>query len=304
MPTVGGRRVSRDSGVVVSGLALVAGAAALALSNAPRESSVLALAVGVGLCVSTPVIVRPARARAALLIALLSAFIAFRLGALVADSAVSLAGVLRMVTEALIVGAVYELAWSHARGLAQVAALFRGSDAGYAVVLDESSVARNIDVELARSRRHGTPLTLLLFEPKVGTAGPEFEAVMRRVSASALAELERIYVQQRSCRLISEQIRRSDVVGCSSANGFLVLSTDTTAAGSGVLANRVVDAVRAELGIELRPGIAEFPADGSTYIDLIAAATSEANGETATPLVHPVVTTVDFEEPVRMEASP
>src|SRR6185312_12896602 len=109
-----------------------------------------------------------------------SAFVAFRLGALIADSAVSLAGVLRIVLEALIVGVVYELAWSHARGLAQVAELFRGSDAGYAVVLDEHAVARNIDVELARSRRHGTPLTLLLFEPTVGTADPDFEAVMRR----------------------------------------------------------------------------------------------------------------------------
>jgi hypothetical protein len=175
-------------------------------------------------------------------------------------------------------------------------------------------VTRNIDVELARSRRHGTPLTLLMFEPTFGSAGPDFEAVMDRVSASALAELERLYVQQRSCTLISEQVRRSDVVGCSSEKRFLVLSTDTTAAGTAILANRVVDVVRAELGIELRPGIAEFPADGATYGDLIAVATAGALRNAATPVaVHPVVTTIDFEAtppardaaaPERMEASP
>jgi hypothetical protein len=130
---------------------------------------------------------------------------------------------------------------------------------------------------------------------------------MGRLSSRALAELERLYMQERSSRRISEQLRRSDVVVCSSAERFLVLSTDTSAAGTAILANRVVDTVRAELGIELRPGIAEFPSDGSTYGDLIAVATSAALGHVSSPLsVHPVVASVDLDEPAlpRVEANP
>jgi hypothetical protein len=308
MPILGSRHVTgRDARLIVSGLALVAGAAVLAFTSASHESALLALAVGAGLCASAPAVVRSPRLSVTLLIALLTGFIACRFGVLVADSAVSAGHVLRLLTEGLIVGVVYELAYSHAHGLAQIAALFRGRDAGYALVLDEGSAARNIDAQLARSRRHGTPATLLLLEPTNGSAGPAFEAVMRGVSSSAIAELERIYVQQRSCRLISQQVRRSDVVGCSSAQRFLVLSTDTGAAGTAVLANRVVDSIRAELGIELAPGIAEFPVDGSTYGDLIAVATSGASGHTATPRdVQAGVTTVDFDASARrrVEANP
>jgi hypothetical protein len=123
---------------------------------------------------------------------------------------------------------------------------------------------------------------------------------VHRLSAGALAELERLYVHERSCQWISEQVRRSDLVVCSSAERFVVLSTDTTASGTAVLADRVVEAVRADLGIELRPGIAEFPADGSTYRDLIAVATSVAAGETEPPRrIRPVVAPVDLDPPAR-----
>jgi hypothetical protein len=245
--------------------------------------------------------------RVAVLVALVTAFVAGRLGAMGSDSDLSLGRVLLVLVEGTIIAVAYQLAYAHGTGLAQVANLFRGPEAGYAPVLDESSAARSVESELSRSRRRGTPLTFLLLEPSEQASGRVLDAVVSQLSARALTELERIYARERGCRLISEQVRRSDVVTCASAERFLVLSTDTSAAATVNLANRVVEAVKGELGIDLRPGIAEFPADGTTYGDLIAAAKSAADGAGVIPLnVHPLVAAPDPEPPApsRMEANP
>lgn len=297
---------STDRHLLFSAAALVAGGVSLALSDGPGEPAVVAIMVGAGLGLSTTTIIRPRRVRAAVLVALLTAFVAGRLGAAGSASDLSLGRVLLVVAEGMIVGVVYHLAYAHGAGLAQVATLFRGPEAGYALVLDESSAARSVEIELSRSRRRGTPLTFLLLEPAERSGGPVFDSVVGQLSSRALAELERIYVRERGCRLISEQVRRSDVVTCASSERFLVLSTDTGAAATVNLANRVVEAVKEELGIDLRPGIAEFPADGSTYGDLIAAAKSAAEGDAIPLNVHPLIPAVEAEPPTpsRMEANP
>lgn len=298
---------SADTRVLISAAALIAAGAALALSDGPGEPAEVAIMLGAGLCLSTTTLIRPLRMRAALLVALLTAFVAGRLGALGSASDLSFGRVLLVVVEGMIVGVAYQLAYSHGTGLAEVATLFRGPEAGYAPVLDETSAARSVESELSRSRRAGTPLTFLLLEPGERSGGPVLDAVVSQLSTRALKELERIYVRERGCRLISEQVRRSDVVTCASAERFLVLSTDTSAAATVNLADRVVETVKTELGIDLRPGFAEFPADGTTYGDLIAAAKSAAEGDGVIPLnVHPLVVAVDAEPPTRprMEANP
>ena len=298
---------STDTRALISAGALIAAGVALALSDGPGEPAVVAVMLGAGLCLSTATLIRPRRVRAALLVALLTAFVAGRLGALGSASHLSFGRVLLVLVEGMIVGVAYQLAYSHGTGLAEVATLFRGPEAGYAPVLDETTVARSVESELSRSRRAGTPLTFLLLEPGEQAAGPALDAVVSQLSTRALTELERIYARERGCRLISEQVRRSDVVTCASAERFLVLSTDTSAAATVNLANRVVEAVKAELGIELRPGIAEFPADGTTYGDLIAAAKSAADRDGVIPLnVRPLVAAPDPEPPTpsRTEANP
>ena len=297
---------STDTRLLISAIALIAGGVALALSDGPGEPAVVAIMVGAGLALSTTTLIRPRRVRVAVLVALLSAFVAGRLGALSAASHLSLGTVLLVVAEAMIVGVAYQLAYAHGAGLAQIATLFRGPEAGYALVLDESSAARNVEAELSRSRRRGTPLTFLLLEPAERSPGPVFDALAGQLSSRAITELERIYVRERGCRLISEQVRRSDVVTCASAERFLVLSTDTDAAATVNLANRVVEAVKEELGIDLRPGIAEFPTDGATYADLVGAAQAAAEGDAIPLNVHPLITAVETEPPPdsRMEANP
>ncbi len=143
-------------------------------------------------------------------------------------------------------------------------------------MLQERPAAHRVEAELARSRRHGTALTLLVLEPDATASA--LAAAVERVSPTVQAEIERLYLQRVSCRRISEQVRRTDVVVCSAAPRFFVLSTETDTAGATVLADRITLAIRDECGIELRRGIAEYPLDGTTYVDLLALANAAANG--------------------------
>ncbi|MDQ1520789.1 MAG: hypothetical protein QOI55_1862, partial [Actinomycetota bacterium] len=194
--------------------------------------------------------------------------------------------VVALMVQALMLGVVFALGYDHAHGLSQLAALFRTNlrtnSAGYAPVLDERAAARAVEAELARSRRHGTPLTFLLLEPCSNGSVADFDATVKRVGPSALSELERVYARDSACELISEHVRRSDVV-VAWQDRFLVMSADTNADGTAILAARMIEAARGQLGLSLRTGVAAFPMHGSTYTELIAVATeaARANGDGA-----------------------
>jgi hypothetical protein len=83
------------------------------------------------------------------------------------------------------------------------------------------------------------------------------------------------YARQRACGLIAEHVRRSDVVVCA-RDRFVVISTDTSSDGTHVLAARMVDAALRQLGLQLRTGVAAFPTNGTTYEELLEAATASA----------------------------
>jgi hypothetical protein len=271
--------VMREARLVTCGVALVVGSAALALLRAPVPLSVFTLTFGVGLCVSSHLVVRPPRVRLSILVLLLVAFVAYRIGALV-NAGVTTVRVVTLLVQAVMLGAVFALGYDHAHGLSQLTALFNTNNAGYAPVLDEHAAARAVEAELARSRRHGTPLTFLLLEPfSEGPVG-DFDATVKRVSPSALTELQRVYARESACELISEHVRRSDVV-VSWQDRFLVMSADTSAAGTEILAARMIEAAQGELGLSLRTGVAAFPVHGSTYTELIAVATAAARGDGA-----------------------
>jgi hypothetical protein len=271
----------REAGLVASGVALIGGAIALLLVRAPAGIVALALAFGVGVCVSAQTFVKRARTRAVVLLIVVVGFFAYRLGVLVADGVTwSRAAVLAVQT--LMLAVALAVAYDRAHGLAQLSALFRGADAGYAPVLDEPSATRIVEAELARSRRRGTPLTFLLLEPTPGAAVPEFRAAVERVATAALAELGEVFARERACELIAEHGRRSDVVVCSE-HRFLVMSSDTDAEGTAILAERMVEAAKQRLGVTLRQGMAEFPTHGSSYRDLIDVASEAAHAPPPPP---------------------
>jgi hypothetical protein len=266
----------KEARLVASGVALVAGGAAVVALGGPAGLAALAIAFGVGVAASAHAIVASARVRVVVYAVVFVGFVAYRLGNLAAgDLSSSQAAIL--VVQALMLGVALALAYDRAHGLVQLAALFRGDRTGYAPVVDEASATRTVEAELARSRRSGAPLTLLLLElpDRVGTS--ELAAAQERVERDALAQLGRVHARERVCELVSEHVRRSDLVVCGEER-FLVMSGDTGVAGTAALATRMVEAARQRLGITLRCGLAEFPSDGNTYEELAAVASAVADG--------------------------
>jgi hypothetical protein len=266
--------VSREAGLVACGVVLIVGATVLLAVGTPASSGAFVMTLGVALCASSQVLVHSPRVRVGVFAVLGIGFVGFRLGALVSDG-VTTRHVAVCIVEAVILLAVLTLGYAPAHGLGQLAGLLHGANEGYAPVLDEMSAVRAVEAELARSRRHGTPLTFLLLEPVSDPSAPSFRSVADRVSREALSQLERVYARERACELISEHVRRSDFVVCSQ-DRFLVMSGDTSADGTQVLAERMIEAVHDELGIALRTGVAAFPVHGSTYSELVAVARAQA----------------------------
>jgi hypothetical protein len=267
-------KATKDARLASSGVALVLVSIVLVALHPAGSIGAFMLAFGIGMCASAPALSRSARAHVTVLATGFVGFVGYRLGMLVADGA-TVTNVVVLVAEALALALGYALAYEHAHGVAQLATLFGGQPMGYAPVLDEPAAAHAVEAELARSRRHGTPLTFLLLEPPAHPTAPDFSAVMHRLSASAQSELELAYARQRACGLIAEHVRRSDVVVCAQ-DRFVVISTDTSSDGTHVLAARMVDAALRQLGLELRTGVAAFPTNGTTYEELLEAATASA----------------------------
>lgn len=272
--------VMREAGLAACGAVLIVASVALLVLGSPASQGAFVAAVGTGLCASSQVVLRRGWVRAVVFLVVGVAFVGFRLGALVTDE-VTTQHVVVVLVQVVIVAAVCALGYEHAHGLSRLTALLTRAKPGYAQVLDEISAARAVEAELARSRRHGAPLTFLLLEPASDPAAPAFRAVVDRVATPALAQLERIYAHERASELIAAHVRRSDVVVCSEER-FLVMSADTSADGTKFLAERMIAAVQEELGLALRTGVAAFPVHGSTYSELVAVARVHARADATT----------------------
>ena len=270
-------RVMKDAWIVACGGALVVGATTLVLLRAPVPISTFTLTFGIGVVLSSRFVLHNARLRSTVLVILVVAFAAYRLGDLFASGVTGLR-VAVLVVEVVMLAVVFALGYEHAHGLAHLVTLFARADAGYAPVLEERDAARTVEAELARSRRHGTPLTFLLLEPAAEVRSEDFAAAAGRVASRALDELEHVYVRDRAGALISDHVRRSDIV-VSWQDRFLVMSGDTSADGTAILASRMVDAARGQLGLALRRGVAAFPSHGSTFAELLAVAAAAARSD-------------------------
>jgi hypothetical protein len=257
------------------GSPLVVGAVLLLAARPSSSIGAFVLAFGIGMGTTVRPIARTPRVHVAALAATGVGFVAYRLGVLAADG-LSAIGALVLVSEALALACVFALVYEHAHGIARVAALFHHERSGYVPVLDEEAAAQAVEAELARSRRHGTPLTFLLLEPSEHGRVPDFEVTMSRVSRAAQAELVRAYVREQACELIAEQVRRSDIVVCAE-DRFLVMSAVTDTEGTEMLAARMLGAAKYRLGLQLRTGVASFPNHGTTYEELVAVAMASAS---------------------------
>jgi diguanylate cyclase (GGDEF)-like protein len=125
------------------------------------------------------------------------------------------------------------------------------------------TVSRVLELELARSSRQGTELSLVLLDVDGlagvnGSAGPTAgDAVLREVAA-----------------VVAETVRLVDSVARWGGDEFLVVAPGSAGAA---VARRIVDAVAARAGalpggLTVSAGVARFPLDGATADDLLGAA--------------------------------
>lgn len=159
------------------------------------------------------------------------------------------------------------LARSVARGLDDVEGTLATVAFGEspALPLDGRKAAGEILAEMARSRRHGRPLTVTVL-----AADPVSVEVATEMAAAEIQQaIRQRYVHGRLARTIADQLRRSDLLFVDPATGrFVVVSPETSAEGSRLLVERIRSAVEPTM-ISLAAGYAGFPDHALTFEQLV-----------------------------------
>ncbi len=135
--------------------------------------------------------------------------------------------------------------------------------------LDEAQ--DDIQTELIRSRRHHHPLTVMVVEPEVESIQVALNRTVQEVQRAMMSR----YVTTSLARVISQQLRRTDlVVDQREKNRFIIVSPDTTAVNSAILADRIQAAAAVQLGVLVSCGVASFPDQALTFEELVQQAKS------------------------------
>lgn len=125
-------------------------------------------------------------------------------------------------------------------------------------VLKWGHVAHSLAGELSRARRYRYPVTFAL----VGLENWE-----RLHEERGRAEAARL--RTRVASILATNVRTSDRVGYHGDRDIAVLLPHTPLAGMLTVLDKCRLAAREELGVELRSGVAEFPADAASPEDLL-----------------------------------
>ncbi len=131
--------------------------------------------------------------------------------------------------------------------------------------------SEEIQTELIRSRRHHYPLTVMIIQPDAKS----IKAVLHRTVQELQQAMMARYVITSLARIISKQLRRTDMVLDQHERGrFIVISPDTSASSSDTLAQRIKSAAVEELGVSVSYGVASFPDEALTFEELVHQAES------------------------------
>jgi GGDEF domain-containing protein len=124
----------------------------------------------------------------------------------------------------------------------------------------------DIQVELIRSRRHHHPLTVMVVEPERESIQVALNRTVEEVQKAMMSR----YVTTSLARVVSSQLRRTDlVIDQRDKNRFIIVSPDTTAANSTMLADRIQAAAAVQLGVLVSCGVASFPDEALTFEELV-----------------------------------
>lgn len=124
----------------------------------------------------------------------------------------------------------------------------------------------DIQVELIRSRRHHHPLTVMVIEPEPESIQVALNRTVEEVQKAMMSR----YVITSLARVVSGQLRRTDlVIDQREKNRFIIVSPDTTATNSTMLADRIQAAAAVQLGVLVSCGVASFPDEALTFDELV-----------------------------------
>ncbi len=124
-----------------------------------------------------------------------------------------------------------------------------------------------VQKEIMRSRRHNYPVSIMLVEPDRGSVQV---ALNRSVLEIQQAMMTR-YVLTSLMRITKDMTRRTDIIidQAMDNDSFVVFCPDTTGEDALLLANRLQDAIRDQLGVRVCCGLATFPDEALTFETLI-----------------------------------
>lgn len=134
--------------------------------------------------------------------------------------------------------------------------------------------SEEIQTELIRSRRHHYPLAVMIVEPDAKSIVAVLHRTIQEVQQAMMAR----YVITSMARVISKQLRRTDMVLDQHERGrFIIVSPDTSASSSDLLAQRIKSAAAEQLGVTVSCGVASFPDGALTFEELVHLAETNLN---------------------------
>jgi GGDEF domain-containing protein len=182
------------------------------------------------------------------------------------------------ITEAALLSLMVALAHNVGRGLHDFEEAVKNitlSDVNRRVRRMDESI-EDVRMELARSRRHQRPLTVVVVEAKPESIQVALHRTVQEVQRAMMTR----YVVTSLARVIGNQLRRTDMVLDQRDRGrFIILSPDTNVASSAIVVDRIQSAAE-QLGVSLACGIASFPDDALTFEELVHRAEAKLQDST------------------------
>ncbi|OFW63362.1 MAG: hypothetical protein A2135_01700 [Actinobacteria bacterium RBG_16_67_15] len=151
--------------------------------------------------------------------------------------------------------------------------------ASAAVDIEGPTAAGEIHSEMARSRRHGRPMSLTVLTPLAA----QFDDAVARAAAEVERAVRERYVFGKLARAVGDQLRRSDLLFVHRTSGRLfILSPETDKEGTELLVRRVIAAAD-RAGVPAAAGSASFPDQAVGFEGLVAQAEQHLEARLAPP---------------------
>lgn len=124
----------------------------------------------------------------------------------------------------------------------------------------------DIKIELTRSRRYKSPLSVLVVTPETNS----IQVALHRTIMEVQRAMMNRYVLTSMSRVISMALRRTDMVmEQHEKERFVILSPHTPGSDLQIVVKRIQDAISKQLGVNVKCGVASFPEDALTFDELL-----------------------------------